>query len=230
MGRFDEHEPDELRRRLEEIAREADARTSEYLKKFFLFLDVAKAIYMAAFSCEKEIRYPKNTPYLSAIRMKVFFEILFFFLHMADRMALSALGDSGRGKLLKAVIPTVLTLSVDHWLDIPVDRKKEFRASLYDDFINNITVYYESATELASRENPIAGNSLVSKLARSIAEQMHREENSDTILQAGIALMLKLPQTLPDLKQRVEATAAVIDEFQLMSFDPWNDPGYRPRA
>jgi hypothetical protein len=225
MGLFGKRDS-EAARLARRALRKADNDSKEYWKEFSPFLNVASAIYQAAFSCEKGIDYSRGDPERdrTVLPMKVYFEFLFFFLHLTDRMALSAFGDSRRVKFLNIVTPIVLTLSIDYWFDVPVEKKKEMRAGLSDEFKGNATRYYGAATEWAFEENPIGGDTVVSRLGQSVAEMIGSENDPGIMFQAAIAVMKELGSS--NLHALVKATGTVIDNFEPYAIDPWDDPNY----
>ncbi|WP_146447638.1 hypothetical protein [Bythopirellula polymerisocia] len=128
---------------------------------------------MAAKDC-----FSQMTPYIDIpdkeakkeAEVLVFFEFVYFFMHLTNRSAVSHLTEHQIEKLHDYLGPFISSTAVDsfcaHW-------PKELKEGMIKDFykkLNDAELEYSTCNELFSEENPLTGDSLFSKLARNVAD------------------------------------------------------------
>lgn len=122
--------------------------------------------------------------------MYVFYEFLYFFLHMTNRSAHSEHFTSDQiDKLQQAVYPLIIDVAIDSFmLQWPEKQKAYFRNQFYDN-VTLAEMEYSTSTELLSKDfKPLTSHSLLAKLARNVAAKMHSGYNPEVLFQAtGIA-------------------------------------------
>lgn len=115
---------------------------------------------------EPYLRTPEDSRELQ--RVCILFELLYFFLHLADRVALQKLGEDGLSRLRPELHPIVITSAVyrffAHWEE---RYKSEIERGFYEKF-SDAETEYGSCTVLMSNASPLDETALCSRLARNI--------------------------------------------------------------
>jgi hypothetical protein len=156
------------------------------------------AIIHAANQCTKRMKplFPsaKAKSDTAEIEMYVFFEFLFFFMHMTNRSAHSQGFTSEQiEKLQQSVYPDVIAVAIDsfmlHW---PEEYKVKIRDEFYDN-VNSADVEYSTSKRLMSEGyKPLSGDSLLDKLSRNVAAKMDKPYNPEVLIQALTAALEEL--------------------------------------
>jgi hypothetical protein len=210
--------------RAREVLRESRRLTEARLTPFHRII---KGIIHATEECRKRI-----TPFIrrdtELDRQKcsalVSNEFLFFFLHMTDRIAFSSLGADRANKLREIILPEIFGITVDsHFLDAPVQMKKEFRSVLYTD-ARKAALDYVPCTEWLSKEEPYTGDSLLSKLALKVMNKVAAEVDPNLVIEIIKAASKEMDNT--NLVELIEATRAIVADFEIPRYDLWDDPDY----
>jgi hypothetical protein len=142
-------------------------------KKVDAIGDLALAIGRAGFSCGEAMKphvHYESEDKITEQWIYVCFEFMYFFAHMTDRVAFAQLGYERREKLLAILGPLIAEPAIEaffgHW---PDDLKAKMLSEFYQK-MNDAQLDYSTCHELISKDNPITGNALFSKLARNVAE------------------------------------------------------------
>ena len=173
-------------RRAERIIQKAEKETHEQFKPA---ADIGVAIVEAANNCTQSLKpmfkvpegadekSPENYP-----EMWVFYEFLYFFMHLTMRVADRILSEEQIRTLQNFIGPVIASTGVDsfcgHW---PTDLKEKIKAEFYSK-LNNAEIEYSKCKELLSKESSLTGNSLFSKLAWNVAELSGNPMNPGTII------------------------------------------------
>src|SRR6266566_6578755 len=139
--------------------------------------DIGMAIVHGAQNCSEHVkpmlRVPERTVKPSPgnyPEIWVFYEFLYFFMHMTMRHASSRLREDQIQRLQGFLGPLLSSTAVDsffhHW---PEDLKEKMRSEFYSK-LNDAEVEYSKCKELLSKSSPLTGSSLFSQLARNVAE------------------------------------------------------------
>lgn len=157
-------------RRANRIIREAEAEVARTTKPLGA---VGLAIVRASQTCSEAIRPLINGPEgkeKQEAEMYVFYEFIYFFMHLAMRSAFSQLTEQQIEGLQGYLGPLISSTAVDsffgHW---PEDLKEKIRSGFFAK-LNDAEVEYSTCKELLCEESPLTGNSLLSRLARNIGE------------------------------------------------------------
>lgn len=112
----------------------------------------------------------------------VFYEFVYFFMHLTMRSAFSQLTESQIGRLQAYLGPLISSTAVDsffpHW---PEALKEKIMADFYSK-LNAAEIEYSECKELLSKEHPLTGNSLFLRLARNIAALSGDPTNPETLV------------------------------------------------
>lgn len=170
------------------------------------FRALGLAIIQAADQCRERMK-PFDT---TDIEMYVFYEFLYFFMHMTDRAADSqGFTNEQIEKLQQGVYPDVITAAIDsfmlHWAE---ELKARFRSEFYDN-LNSAEIEYSTSKELMSKEwKPLSGQSLLAKLSRKVAAKMDKGHNPEVLMQATRVALEKLKEA--DLLKLVGDTKSIL--------------------
>jgi hypothetical protein len=178
------------------------------------FQALIAAIIRAANQCKERMKpfLPKTKTETDIIEceMHVFYEFLYFFMHMTNRSAHSE-GFTGKQieKLQESAYPDVITIAIDsfmfHW---PEDLKATFRNEFYN-HVNSAEMEYSTSKELLSKKNkPLTGDSLLAKLSRNVAAKMDKPYNPEVLFQATTIAFEELMKS--NIRELVAKTKAVL--------------------
>jgi hypothetical protein len=113
---------------------------------------------------------------VSESKVLVFYEYLYFFLHMTMREAYSQLTKQQLGRLQSQLGPLVSSIAVDsffaHW---PDDLKSRIRNEFCEK-LNDSELEYSSCKKMIS-DSPMASDSLFSRLALNVADLVNKGTN-----------------------------------------------------
>ena len=150
----------------------------ESLKKISL------GIIKASHSCKKEISSMlqiSDEKEKTEIEIYVFYEFIYFFMHMKLRMAFVHLTEEQIKNMQNFFGPIISSTAVDsffqHW---PGDLKEKIQSEFYEK-LNDAEIEYSTCKELFSEEKPLTGNSLFSKLAQNISSLIEDNNNTATL-------------------------------------------------
>jgi hypothetical protein len=155
------------RERTKALIRSVESRTQP-------LLDLSNAVLKGAIECAFALKTEINPEEHPDAWVKVCFEFVFFFAHLVNRAAFSILGNERRTILQDKVRPVlaqgVLAALFDHW---PEERKVGIEHEFLEN-LNTSELGYAKCEGLFSKEEPVTGNSLVSTLARNVAELLEK--------------------------------------------------------
>ena len=142
--------------------------------------------------------------------MYVFYEFLYFFLHMTNRSAHSEhFTDSQIKALQQAAYPTITDAAIDSFmLDWPEQMKTRIRNQFYD-HLNSAEMEYATSTELLSKDfKPLSSQSLLAKLSRNVAAKMHKDHNPEVLFQVTAIASDELRKS--DIRSLVKAVKPLL--------------------
>ena len=158
---------DERARRIINRAEREAAETLQPLGN--LAIAIAKASQDCAGQMKPMLDVPDGKEKKEA-EVLVFYEFVYFFMHMTMRSASVQMTEQQIQKLQGYLGPLISSTAVDsffaHW---PEDMKKKIRDEFFDK-LNDAEMEYSACKELLSEKNPLTGDSLFSKLARNVVE------------------------------------------------------------
>jgi hypothetical protein len=105
--------------------------------------------------------------------------------------------------------------------NLPVEKKKIMRIQFYEG-MNEAARDYSTASGWISKEKPFLGDSLLAKLGRNVAKQTGSEYNP--VIMTEVAIAASDERNSSNLTELIEATRSVIDDFEIIDYDPWDDP------
>lgn len=112
----------------------------------------------------------------------VFYEFIYFFMHLTMRSAFSQLTEQQIARLQDFLGPLVSSTAIDsffaHW---PEDLKDKMRSEFLTK-LNAAELEYSTCKELFSKGSPLTGNSLFSRLARNVAELSGNSTNPPVLV------------------------------------------------
>jgi hypothetical protein len=179
--------------------------------------DLALAIVSAGWKCSQSVKPPAQHPQLQEIY--VFYEFLYFFLHLLNRQAHRKLSPNIRAKvqdeLAAIIVPTAIDTFCAHW---PEKLKSGIRQEFFQN-LNDAEREYASCKRLFPEKTPIEDTALCSRLAMNISKHAgyhaNVERSSDTGLKfIGLVFGLvrdSLAGPLKNLGEMVEKAGAVIE-------------------
>jgi hypothetical protein len=151
--------------------------------------DLARALVDVSYKCGQEFKesidekFGKDSVETMARWVEVQYEFLFFYTHLAMRLALSKLGNDKRIKLQALLGPILMNLTTEAWFGHWPEKLKE---EIKNKFIHNINVaemdYSECKGGLLVKDQPFSENGLFSRLAMNIARLSGYEDNPATIM------------------------------------------------
>ena len=135
--------------------------------------DIGLAIIKAAYNCFTAIKPLINAPNdreREQLEVYVFYEFIYFFMHMTNRSAFSKINGQQIQKLQEVIGPVIAETAINtffnHW---PNEYKSRITSEFYEK-VNITELEYSKSKELFSKEKPFTGDSLFSILARNVAE------------------------------------------------------------
>ena len=156
--------------RAKRIISQAEGEVQETLKPLG---NLALAIVKASKDCANQIHTMLDIPNVEEkkeVEILVFYEFLYFFMHMTMRSAFAQLREQQIEKLQSYLGPLISSTAVDsffaHW---PEDMKEKIKDEFYEK-LKDAELEYSMCKELLSEKNSLTGDSLFSKLARNVAE------------------------------------------------------------
>jgi hypothetical protein len=175
---------------------------------------IASAIVRAANQCTEQTKpfFPGGETQQEAIlrQMYVFYEFVYFFIHMTNRFAHAERFTDGHFEELKQrVYPDVIAVAIDSFmLDWPDDYKPQIRNEFYDN-LNSAELEYSTSKVLHSKEyKPLTDQSLLGKLSRSVSARLDNPYNPEVLIQVTLIAHSKLMSS--NLNQLVGAAKTVL--------------------
>jgi hypothetical protein len=197
----------EIRRKFNTMHNDVELRTSTLGA-------IGVAIVKASNSCFEQMKpFINNTDHKKRQKLEVylFFEFLYFFMHLTIRYAFSQLNEKQISKLQRYLGPMIVVTAIDtffmHW---PDDLKQKLRSEFYDK-LNEAELDYSSSKELMSKNKPFTGDSLISKLARNVGQLIGDDMNPGTMMAAVDASTSALIEAKLDALVAKAATALKTD-------------------
>jgi hypothetical protein len=170
--------PDE--RKVKRLYDESQERAKEFTKPLGA---IGLAIVQAAKTCSEKLKSNINAPEKEKqqAEMYVFFEFVYFFMHLTMRSAFSQLPEPQIRRLQSYLGPLICSTAIDsfvgHW---PENLKKGMHSDFYSK-LNDAEIEYSSCKELLS-EKPFTGNGLFEKLGLIVADLSGQQMNPVTIM------------------------------------------------
>ena len=145
--------------------------------------DISLAIIKSAHNCFETIKQlieTTNNKEKQELEIYLFYELIYFFMHLTNRIAFLELNSQQIRKLQEYIGPIITETAIDsffkHW---PEDLKSKMYSEFYEN-INKAEYEYSESKELISNEKPFTSNSLFSMLSRNIAELLEKPFNIAT--------------------------------------------------
>ena len=146
--------------------------------------EFGEALIHAAYTCLQGVK-----PILSAtgkgsikVEVMVWFEFVFFFIHMTNRAAHTQLTSQQFEQLHGFIGELIIPVAIDTYMaDWPEEIKAGMRKRFVSD-LNNAEIEYASSKELVSKDKPLTGNSLLSKLAKNVASHCESSTNPEVLM------------------------------------------------
>ncbi len=135
--------------------------------------DISVAIVKASHVCAEQANSMLNIPdekEKKEAEILVFYEFLYFFMHLTMRFAFSQLTKEQLAKLQRHLGPCISSVAVDSFFDHWPENLKEKMGNEFYEKLNDAELEYANCKELFSEKDPITGDSLFSKLARNVAD------------------------------------------------------------
>ena len=188
MSIFSEFFRDPLKqaRQTERVVQQSERKVQAQLKPLG---DVGLVIVQGAHNCTQQMKpkfkvpeganetSPENYP-----EIWVFYEFLYFFMHMTMRHASAKLREDQIQRLQDFLGPLISSTAVDtfcrHW---PEDLKKKMRSDFYSK-LNDAEMEYSKCKGLLSKDSALTGDTLFSTLGRHVAELSGDHMNPETIV------------------------------------------------
>ena len=146
--------------------------------------ELGKALQVASAQCANEMkRWITDDAEKIQRESLVYFEFVYFFMHITNRVAFRILGHERRTKLQEELGPAMVHAVVEslcgHW---PGEMKERIKHEFFEK-MNDAEVEY-SACPLQSSDNPLGSNALFPLLARHVADLAGSPDNPEVILDA----------------------------------------------
>jgi hypothetical protein len=188
--------------------------------------DLGRAIVSAGWECSQSVK-PYFRPVKELVQhpqlqeIYVFYEFLYFFLHLLNREAHSKLSSSLRAKvpdeLGALIVPTAIDTFCAHW---PEKLKSGMRQEFYQN-LNDAELEYASCNRLFPEKTPIDDTALCSRLAINIAKHAGYDADVQRLSGAGLkfidlvggSVRNRLTGPLKNLGEMVEKAGAAIEAF-----------------
>jgi hypothetical protein len=169
-------------RKAKRILRETEADVERTTKPLG---EIGIAIVKASQTCSQALKpmlNVANEKEKQEAEIYVFYEYLYFFMHLVMRSAFSQLTEQQIEGLQRYLGPVVSSTAVDsffaHW---PENLKENMKTDFYVK-LNDAEVEYSNYKELFSKEPPLTSNSLFSKMARNVAELSGNPMNPEILV------------------------------------------------
>ncbi|HEX7411282.1 MAG TPA: hypothetical protein VF298_03995, partial [Bacteroidales bacterium] len=147
--------------------------------------DICIAIINASNNCYNSIK-----PFLDIPNDKegqlhhvlIYYEFIYFFMHMTNRVAFSEMNTLQHRKLQDFIGPIIASTAIEtfssHW---PDELKSRMISEFYEN-LNTAELQYSESKELWSEGKPFSGNSLFLMLARNVTRETANNENPVTLM------------------------------------------------
>ena len=174
-----------------ELKRKISTNKNEVEREFKPIGDISLAIIKASHQCFETIKPFIDNPNNKEKQQNeilLFYEFIYFFMHLTNRIAVSDMNSQQFTKLQEYIGPIISGAAVDtffnHW---PEDIKSRMNSDFYENL--NIAEYeYSKSKEIFSEKKPYTSDSLFSMLARNVAELTGSSMNPATMIAVmGIA-------------------------------------------
>ncbi len=158
--------------------------------------DLARRIFRASFngtqalmSSVRDEDYIGRTERLYLVQ----FEFLYFFMHMASRVAFGELGHERRCKMQDQLIPLIVQPTIESIFGHSPANMKDKMESEFIEKLNNAELEYATCKQLFDRENLFASNALFSKFAAIVCDLLGlKRKGEDTIYLQTFAKVAEL--------------------------------------
>lgn len=145
-------------------------------------------LFMVALKCTEacrsfiEERYGASSSESKFMFVRVCYEYLFFFLHMADRIVLSELGPEVRANFQNSLYPLVQKGSTEAFCR---DWPREIKEKINADFVvnlNSANYEYAQCKSIYDQEAPLAKSSVVGNLGHRISSVLSMDKNLSLLM------------------------------------------------
>jgi hypothetical protein len=198
----------QLKQHLIELRQDVERRTGPLAQ-------LSLAIVKAADACSKALKSSvaeQDQPKKQEREIYLFYEFIYFFMHLTMRSAFAHLSEPQIMKLQKFLAPVIAGAAIDSFfLDCPVDLKRKMRSEFYQN-LNNAELEYATSKELIPKSfRPITGNSLIEKLARNVTQIV--ADNTDIAIMMAVIEVSMSVRRDTKLDQLVSAASSALNEL-----------------
>jgi len=167
-----------------ELKQKISATQKEVEREYKPVGDIGLAIIKASHHCFETIKPFINAPNdkeKQQSEILLFYEFIYFFMHMTNRLAFSKISTKQIQKLQEFIGPIIAETAINtffnHW---PDDYKSRMNSEFYEK-VNITELEYSKSKELFSKDKPFTSDSLFSMLARNVAELTGSSMNPATM-------------------------------------------------
>lgn len=168
-----------LKKKYSEIKKQTDY-TYEPVRKICL------SIVQAAENCKQILKTDLNfedKKEKDLAEMLVFYEYLYFFMHLTLRLAFNKFTKTQMEKLQEYMGPVIVGTAIDsyikHW---PEDLKEKMKNEFYDK-LNQAELEYSECKVILDKDNPFSDKALFTKLAKNLTEVTGYNNNPAKIVE-----------------------------------------------
>jgi len=193
-----------LRKKLVEIEKQVD-------NTYKPVRDICLSIVQAAENCKLVLKTDLNfedKKEKDLAEMLVFYEYLYFFIHLTLRLALGKFTETQMKKMREYMGPVIVGTAIDsytkHW---PEDLKEGMKNEFYDK-LNQAELEYSMCKVILDRDKPFSDNALFTKLAKNITELTGYNNNPVKIVEKILMSMEEYAKM--DLNKLVDEAAQIL--------------------
>jgi hypothetical protein len=170
--------------------------------------DICLSIVQAAENCKLILRTDLNfedKKEKDLAEMLVFYEYLYFFIHLTLRLAFGKFTKTQIKKLREYMGPVIVGAAIDSYtIDWPKDLKEGVKKEFYDK-LNQAELEYSECRVILDRDKPFSDNALFTKLAKNITELTGHNNNPLKIVEIILTSMEEYAKM--DLNKLVDEAA-----------------------
>lgn len=148
--------------------------------------DICMYIIRSSYECSEGVKHfisIKDDKKKQEAEIYVFYEFIYFFMHVTNRLAFANLTQEQREYIQKIIGPIIVSTAIDsffaHW---PDNLKNNMTSEFYSK-LNDQELEYSTVKKLFSKDNPFGDDSLLSILARNVCELSGNSNNIEVMLE-----------------------------------------------
>jgi hypothetical protein len=148
--------------------------------------DICLSIIQAAENCKLILKTDlnfENKKDKDLAEMLVFYEYLYFFMHLTLKLAVGKFTETQMKKLREYMGPLIVGTAIDSYTkQWPEDLKEGIKREFYDK-LNKAELEYSECKVILDRDKPFSDNALFTKLAKNITELTGHNNNPVKIVE-----------------------------------------------